>query len=318
MRDENTGDENTGGQDTRDEEAISERSETPAVVEHSVSVEVTGAVPPEIRCTFCAQSLLRLWYDCPSCPLVHFCPDCSKLHPLHPLTAVRMPPIAGQKKTERQSDTSDCGSKGNRGISHCDVGEGEDVEDAEDIGDSEDTEDEDAISSHGEEADQDHDTHDGDADHPQRERLLDSSSGEDDDIDEDDFSDPGVTSSHSLASTSQASWNRSLDAIISRTSRNVTKALNDAMLEVARFSYRAGREGKKEPKNLTPKTRQAFLAFGAGDASLFTKPHRRWLKQDRRKLARLKTEGWAVEQIADQLGRSPGAVAQQWRKQQAQ
>lgn len=43
--------------------------------------------------------------------------------------------------------------------------------------------------------------------------------------------------------------------------------------------------------------------------------HRRWGPEDKRRLSSLKRQGWDDAEIAATLQRSPGAVAQQWRKQ---
>lgn len=40
---------------------------------------------------------------------------------------------------------------------------------------------------------------------------------------------------------------------------------------------------------------------------------RPWLPQDKRQLAGMKGKNWSIERIARVLGRSDGAVAQQWR-----
>lgn len=42
----------------------------------------------------------------------------------------------------------------------------------------------------------------------------------------------------------------------------------------------------------------------------------RWTSDDRKHLQEMKQKGWSVEQIGAQLGRSPMAIVQQWRKQE--
>ncbi|KAI0859183.1 hypothetical protein F4860DRAFT_516049 [Xylaria cubensis] len=44
-------------------------------------------------------------------------------------------------------------------------------------------------------------------------------------------------------------------------------------------------------------------------------PHQRWRPEDRQRLKDMKEKGWPNDRIAMALGRSAGAVAQQWRKQ---
>lgn len=257
------------------------------VTESLVRARSSTAESKPYRCWYCKQGPVDFRFECQDCTNTNLCADCVEAHPkTHTLKRIYID-AGRQVDAAVVNDKAAREDKGKR----CDktpvdsVSPGTEDEGSELQGDSADDCDVEGL--YADEADPDDST-------------ADESSADESDSESFDGEPSTIFIEEFIEATTQA----------------MEKALKGVMAEAAEFlRQHSSSIAAKSPRS---KGRSGPYTASRHRAAIKTRPGRPlrvWLPQDRRRLARLKARGLTDEEIGEKLERTPGAVAQQWRKQ---
>lgn len=285
----------------------------------------------QYACYYCHKELAHLRYECQDCSdIVSSCLSCRAHHdPRHVFLAIGQPVRSRQPRTDGHSDASHASQDGHDGDLYEAVADpdedvllgGFDADDPDKVGDGE----EDADSVDGESGES------GDE-------------GSSSNVEESDARVRGAVvrrQQQHPSTSSLVSYNPTQDTVsISRESFTRLSGFVRSLLDVAEQKITTQARPRPTARAGNASAAQAamdLLDFDIGDArvdgdeeessvlmsppSLVTtsalgrSPRRPWLPEDKRQLVAMKQKGWTNVRIAKALGRSQGAVSQQWRKQ---
>lgn len=262
----------------------SEAEETLAAVS-SASPRASKAPTQRPACYFCSQELTTLWYECKDCPQTYLCPSHSVLHcRSHNLSEIN-PMVPGKAQDRASPLQSDEACEEADGNSICDDNRTNATEPNESDEDEDEDEDED-------------------------DEELEDDTSEDGELEGEDDEEAAITGE-----------DRAFEDFLPATSKAAVEAIRREAKKQAEEASKAIYDAAQKQIQLIVKEAGRFSAARLSADKHKAVPRKRrsarhWLPQDRRRLARLKEKGWADEDIGTKLGRTAGAVAQQWRKQQ--
>lgn len=294
----------------------------PTVPEQSPEPRPAFRIP---ACQNCRVRLYDLRYECQSCVDTNFCSSCRTSH-THPVKAVTHP--IGYETDSEGSNGSD---KDAGTVIFDDSSCGEDS-DALPIGDDDTVESFHRPSSDQGAARSDHgQRHTGGHGQMIRMRELQRASSRPSQLSQEQLSQIGseITTAMYKMQSNMQSMIGAVERILRNSNQtasgsdlaNLTQALPSASLLSFPIDFETleddievdintdvsdGDQPSAQPREGKRKRKRKETA----------RTSRQWTSHDRDKLSRLKARGWTDARIGDALGRSAGAISQQWRKQQ--